>query len=433
MNTAASLGLLCRIVAFLYLGGFAAHATCAVVEPVLALAQKERPALLGTLKELVSIESGSADREGLDRIAELIAGRLKTLGGKVETIEPGREIYKMFDTPEKIGRMVQGTFQGTGTRKILLLAHMDTVYPRGMLSQQPFKVDGDRIWGLGIADNRHGVAVILHALAILRAMKFTDFGTLTVLINGDEEVSSPASRFVITRLGAQHDAVMSFEGGGGPKEDQVRLATSGIAAATINVRGRASHAGSAPERGVNALYELSHQVLQARDLSEPAAGLQVNWTLSKAGIVRNMIPPGAQAQADIRVDRVADYDAIEQKLRERIKTKLLPEAQVELEFERRRPPLQATDASRALAAHARKIYAELGRDLAVRDRPTGGGTDAAFASLETKAPVIEGFGLRGFGAHSTNAEYVLTDSIEPRLYLAARMIMDISQGKAPLQ
>ena len=413
--------------------GWAAHAFGAAVEPVWSLAQKEKPAVLETLKELVSIESGSADREGLDRIAELIAGRLKALGGKVEMIEPGPEIYRMFDTPERIGRMVRGTFSGTGTRKILLIAHMDTVYPRGMLAQQPFRIEGDRAWGLGIADDRHGIAVILHVLAILRALKFTDYGTLTVLINGDEEVSSPASRFLITRLGAEHDAVLSFEGGGGAKTDVVRLATSGIAAATLTVRGKGSHAGSAPELGVNALYELAHQVLQARDLSEPAVGLKVNWTLAKAGIVRNMIPPGAQAQADIRVDRVVDYDGVELKLRERIKNRLLPNAQVELEFERRRPPLQATDASRALAAHAREIYAEIGKELQVIDRPTGGGTDAAFAALKTRAPVVEGLGLRGFGAHTTDAEYVLIESIEPRLYLATRMIMDIAQGKAPLR
>jgi glutamate carboxypeptidase len=173
-------------------------------------------------------------------------------------------------------------------------------------------------------------------------------------------------------------------------------------------------------------------VLQARDLSRPEVGLKANWTLAKAGVVRNMIPPGAQAQADIRVDRVSDYDGIEHELRERIKNKLLPEAQVELEFERRRPPLQATDASRVLAAHAQQIYAEIGKELGVADRPTGGGTDAAFAALKTSAPVIESFGLRGFGAHTTNAEYILIDSIEPRLYLAARMIIDIASGKAPL-
>ena len=411
---------------------FGGSALGAPVEPLWSLAQKEKPLLLETLKTLVELESGSADREGLDKIAAVIARRLADLGGSVEQIEPGPEIYKMFDTPEKIGKMVRATFKGTGTKKILLLAHMDTVYPRGMLVEQPFKIDGDRAFGLGIADDKQGVALILHGLSILRAVKFQDYGTLTVLINGDEEISSPGSRFLITRLGGEHDAVLSFEGGGGPETDQIRLATSGIGAATITVRGRASHAGSAPQRGVNALYELAHQVLQARDLSDPKVGTHVNWTMARAGVVRNMIPPGAQASADIRVDRVAELDGIEQTLRERIKNKLLPETEVQLEFERRRPPLQATDASRALGAHAATIYAETGRKLIVRDRPTGGGTDAAFAALSAKAPVVEGFGLRGFGAHTTNAEYVLIDSIEPRLYLMTRMIMEISAGKAPL-
>lgn len=399
------------------------------VEPILALAKKEQPAVLQTMKELVEIESGSADYEGLEKIAGVIAGKLKQLGAKVELVEPGPEIYKMFDTPDKIGKMVRGTFTGTGTKKVLLIAHMDTVYPRGMLSGQPFKIEGDRAYGLGIADDKQGIAVILHTLAMLRTLNFRDYGTLTVLINGDEEISSPGSRFVITKAGGEHDAVLSFEGGGGPTVNQLRLATSGIGAATINVRGRASHAGSAPERGVNALYEIAHQVLQARDLSNPKVGTHLNWTLARAGVVRNMIPPGAQAQADIRVDLVADLDGVEQTLRERIKNKLLPESEVTLEFERRRPPLQATDVSRALGAHAQKIYAELGEKIEVRDRPTGGGTDAAFAALSTKAPVVEGFGLRGFGSHSTNAEYILIPSIEPRLYLATRLIMDISQGK----
>ena len=405
----------------------------AAVEPVFALAKKEQQAVLQTMKELVEIESGSADYAGLEKIAGVIAGRLKQLGAKVELVEAGPEVYKMFDTPEKIGKMVRATFTGTGTKKILLLAHMDTVYPRGMLAGQPFKIEGDRAFGLGIADDKQGIAIILHSLAMLRALNFRDYGTLTVLINADEEISSPGSRQLITKLGGEHDAVLSFEGGGNPQVDQIRLATSGIGAATINVRGRASHAGGAPHLGVNALYEIAHQVLQARDLSNPKVGTHVNWTLARAGIVRNMIPPGAQAQADIRVDVVADLNGIEQTLRERIKNKLLPETEVTLEFENRRPPLQATDASRALGAHAVGIYAEIGQKLALRDRPSGGGTDAAFAALSTKAPVVEGFGLRGFGSHSTNAEYILIPSIEPRLYLAARMIMDISTGTAPLK
>jgi len=173
--------------------------------------------------------------------------------------------------------------------------------------------------------------------------------------------------------------------------------------------------------------------MQARDLSDSKAGVKVNWTMGRAGVVRNMIPPTAEAEADIRVERVADLDAVEQKLRERIKNKLLPEAEVELQFQRGRPALQATDASRALAAHAQKIHSEIGMTLTVPSAPTGGGTDAAYAGLKTRAPVVEGMGLRGYGAHSTDAEYVLISSIEPRLYLTVRMLMDISSGKAPVK
>jgi glutamate carboxypeptidase len=423
-----------KVVLFLMGACFASLATGQPVQPLLLLAQKEKPALLETLKELTAIESGSRELEELNRIADVLAAKLRTLGAKVELIEPTEgDMHRLSDTPEKIGKMVRATFTGTGARKILLLGHMDTVYPRGVLAQQPFRVEGDRAYGLGIADDRHGIAVILHSLAMLQAMNFRDYGTITVFINADEEIGSPGSRNHHIRLGAEHDATLSFEGGGNLEEDRVRLATSGHALAQLTVRGRASHAGAAPERGINALDELAFQILQMRDLSDPATGVKVNWTLARAGIVSNMIPPAAQASADVRVARVADYDGIEQKLRERIKKKLLPEASVELVFERRFPPLEPKPASRALSAHAQAIYRELGLTLKVLDDSGGGFTDAANASLKTSAPVIEGFGLRGFGAHTVNAEYILISSIEPRLYLTARMIIDLAQDKAVLK
>ncbi|MBT2333902.1 M20/M25/M40 family metallo-hydrolase [Variovorax paradoxus] len=396
---------------------------------IASLAAKEKPALLETLKELVSIESGSRDLEGLEKISDLIAAKFKAMGGEVELIDPSAEAYRMEDTPEKIGRAVRATFKGTGKKKILLIAHMDTVYTVGMLNKQPFRVEGDKAYGLGIADDKQGVAVIAHTVAMLQALKFKDYGTLTVLINGDEEISSPGSRALITRLGGEHDAVLSFEGAS-VKEDKLSLATAGIASVSLNVTGKASHAGSAPELGVNALYELSHQILQMRDLSDPATGLKMNWTISKSGSNRNVIPASASAGADVRVLKVSDYDRIEQQVQERVKKQLIPEAKVEMKFERRRPPLEATDASRALATHAQQIYKdELGRPLGADDKVAGGGTDAAFAALKTKAPVVERFGLQGFGAHSADAEYVLVDSIEPRLYLATRMVMDLSRNK----
>ncbi len=406
-----------------------APASAAPVEPVLSLAAREKAPLIDTLRDLVAIESGSGDREGLDRIADVIAGRLKALGSAVEMIEPDpADIYRMVDTPKQIGRMVRARFTGAGTKKILLIAHMDTVYLRGMLAQQPFRIDGNRAYGLGIADDKHGVALILHTLAILRDMNFRDYGLITVLINADEEVSSPGSRAMLTRLGGEHDVVFSCEGSR-VESDQLSLTTAGIAAVVLNVAGRASHAGAAPERGRNALYELAHQILQTRDLSEAEIGLKMNWTIASAGTNRNVIPANASATADVRVLRVADYDGIEKKVRERIKKQLIPDTTVEMAFERRRPPLEATAASRALARHAQGVYAEIGNTLIVGDVAEGGGTDAAFAALQTKAAVIERFGLRGFGSHSNDAEYVELDSIEPRLYLLARMIMDVSQGK----
>ncbi|MGR4867673.1 M20/M25/M40 family metallo-hydrolase [Variovorax sp. LARHSF232] len=400
-------------------------------EQVLAEAARQKRVLLETLKEYVSIESGSRDLEGLDKLADLIAGKLRALGGKVELIEPaGDEVYRMEDTPEKIGKVVRATFTGTGSKKIMLIAHMDTVYQRGMLEKQPFRVDGDKAFGLGIADDKQGVAVITHAVALLKALNFKDYGTLTVLINGDEEISSPGSRALLTKLGGEHDAVLSFEGAS-VKEDKLSLATAGIASVTLNVTGKASHAGSAPELGVNALYELSHQVLRMRDLSDPATGLKMNWTISKSGTNRNVIPATATAGADVRVLKVSDYDRIEKQVQERMKKQLVPEAKVDMRFERRRPPLEASSASSAMATHAQAIYKELDRPLGADAKAAGGGTDAAFAALKTKAAVVERFGLQGFGAHTADAEYVLIDSIEPRLYLAARMIMDISRGQVP--
>lgn len=393
-------------------------------------AKAQQQPMLDTMRDLVGIESGSKDVEGVERIAALIGERFKALGGKVEIIQPA-DIFRLDDTPERVGPMVHAEFKGSGQKKIMLIAHMDTVYRNGMLKDQPFRIDGDRAYGLGIADDKHGVATILHTVALLQKLDFKDYGTLTVLINGDEEISSPGARATITRLGADQDAVLSFEGGGA--EGRLTLATSGIGAAYLTVQGKTSHAGARPEGGVNALTELSHQILQLKDLSKPDEGLKLNWTVAQAGTNRNVIPGQATAQADARALKVADFDALERTLQERIQKKLLPDAKVSLKFEVRRPPLEATPASRALANHGVAIYQELGLPMKVIDRASGGGTDAAFAALKARGPVIEGMGLSGFGAHSNDAEYIQIPSIVPRLYLAARMIMDVSQDKAPMK
>jgi glutamate carboxypeptidase len=418
------------IAATLCLASFAALA--APDQRIATLAAQQKQPFLQSLSQFVGIESGSRDLEGLDRLANLIAEKFRAIGGQVELIEPGSpaspEIYKMEDTPEKIGKMVKATFKGKGTKNIMLIAHMDTVYLRGMGAKQPFRVEGDKAYGLGIADDKQGIAVILHSITMLKQLGFDDYGTLTVLINADEELSSPGSRSLITKLAGQHDVVLSHEGAS-ITEDKLSLATAGIGSASLKVHGRASHAGSAPERGINALYEMANQVLQMRDLSDPATGMKMNWTLANAGTNRNVIPAEATALADVRVTRVADYERIEKLMMERVKKQLVQDAKVELKFERRRPPLESGPAALALAKHAQGIYQELGRTLGADDKVAGGGTDAAFAGLAPKTIVLERFGLVGFGAHSNNAEYIVLDSIEPRLYLVTRLVMDVARGK----
>jgi glutamate carboxypeptidase len=413
------------LIASLWLA-FAAAAYAEPVADIHALAEREQQPLLDTLRDLVQIESGSGDNEGLNQIAERVAGQLKQLGGAVEILQP-TDVYRLDDTPEKVGPAVQAVFKGTGSAKIMLIAHMDTVYLKGMLKDQPFRIDGDKAYGLGIADDKQGVAVIIHSVALLQKLNFSGYGTLTVLINGDEEISSPGWRSTITRLAAEQDAVFSFEGGG--TDGTLRLATSGIGSAYLTVQGKSSHAGSRPEGGVNALYELSHQVLQMKDLSRPEQGLKLNWTVSKAGTNRNVIPAEASAQADARALKVADFDGLGKALQDKIKNQLLPDSKVSVKFEVRRPPLEASDASRRVAGYGKTIYQELGLPLKVAEVATGGGTDAAFAALKAKGAVVEGMGLSGFGAHSNDAEYVQINSIVPRLYLTTRMIMDLSTGK----
>lgn len=388
-------------------------------------AEQQQTGYLKTLESLVNIESGSRDLEGLNQMAKLVAARLKQTGAEVSILS-ANDIYRMDDTPEQVGPMLKAVLKGQGKGKIMLIAHMDTVYQKGQLKDQPFKIVGDKVFGLGILDDKQGVAAIIHVLETLQKLKFKDYASITVLMNSDEEISSPGSRKIITETARDQDLVLSFEGGG--KDGNLRLATSGIGAAYLTVKGKASHAGAKPEDGVNALTELSHQIAQLQDLSNPKTGLKLNWTVASAGKTRNVIPDLATAQADARALRVEDFNQLEKTLQARIKNKKLQDSQVDVKFELRRPPLASNDKAIAVAAKAQEIYkTELNLPLNVLKTATGGGTDAAFAGLNSKAAVIEGMGLSGEGAHSNDAEYVLKDSIVPRLYLATRLIVEATK------
>lgn len=380
-------------------------------------ANAEQAATVRTLERLVNIETGTGTADGMAAMGQLLEGELKGLGFTVTRHKAAGEA---------VGENIVGRLQGKGGRKLLLIAHMDTVYVKGTLEKAPFRVDGNRAFGPGIADDKGGIAVILHSLRILKAQGFQGFGAITVMFNTDEEKGSFGSRDLIQSLAKESDYILSFEPTLALREN-ISLGTSGIAYVEAKIKGKASHAGAAPELGVNALVEAADLVLRTMDIDNKAQELRFNWTIGKAGAVSNIIPDEATLNADVRYARNEDLEAAMRKLEEKAQKKKLPDAQVQINVTRGRPAFNAGPEGRKLVDKAVAIYRETGADLTVIDR-TGGGTDAAYAALSGK-PVIESLGLPGFGYHSNQAEYVMIDAIPRRLYLAMRMIMDLGQGK----
>lgn len=380
-------------------------------------ATAEQAATLKTLERLVNIETGTGNAEGMSAMGALLEAELKAVGATVTRHKAAGDV---------VGDNIVGRIQGQGGKNILLMAHMDTVYVKGTLEKAPFRIDGNRAFGPGIADDKGGVAVLLHALKLLKAQGFAGFGTITAMFNTDEERGSFGSRDLIQQLASQHDYVLSFEPTLALKEN-LTLGTSGIAYVEARIKGKASHAGAAPELGVNALVEASDLVLRTQDIDNKDTGLRFNWTVAKAGGVSNIIPDEAVVNADVRYARNEDLEAAIKKLEAGAARKRLAEADVKVNVTRGRPAFNAGAEGKKLVDKAVAIYKEVGGELTVIDR-TGGGTDAAYAALSGK-PVIESLGLPGFGYHSNQAEYVMIDAIPRRLYLAVRMLMDLGQGR----
>ncbi|WGD53688.1 M20/M25/M40 family metallo-hydrolase [Bradyrhizobium sp. CB1650] len=405
------------LLALLLAGSATAHATSD--EKLKTAAEQEKAPLIETLHDMVMIESGSSDVEGLKKMADFTETRLKALGATTE---------RRKTTAGAGADMVIATFEGTGTRKLMLIAHMDTVYLRGILATEPWHVDGTRIYGPGIADDKGGIAVVLHALKILKDAGWRDYAKLTVSFNPDEEVGSIGSGEIIAELADQHDVVLSCEPTAASppaKNDGLLLGASGTATAKIEVKGRASHAGAAPDLGRNALIELAHQLLQTKDVAKSIPGTQLNWTTAQAGTVRNQIPERAEAGGDVRLTIPDGVAKLQAALEEKVKEKLIPDTETTVMLRAGRPPFVASDRGRALAQEGQAIYAEIDRKLDLVEI-TGGGTDAGYAARSGKAIVVESFGLAGFGYHARD-EFIDTNSIVPRLYLMARLL--IEQGK----
>jgi glutamate carboxypeptidase len=385
-------------------------------DQLLKKAQAEQKAYLATVKQLVDIDTGTGQAPGLKTVSAVLVERLKALGAEVKT-SPA--------TPSA-GDNIVGTIKGTGTRTFLLMIHYDTVFGPGTAAKRPFKIDGERAYGPGVADAKGGVAMVLHALKLLQDEHFKDFGTLTVLFNPDEETGSSGSKKIIADLARQHDYVFSFEP---PDKDAVTVATNGINGVFVDVKGKSSHAGSAPEAGRNAAMELAHQLLQLKDLGDPAKGTTVNWTLIKGGEKRNIIPSSASAEGDMRYSDLAESDRVLADGQRIVQQKLIDGTEVTFRLDKGRPPLAKNPGSEQLAKTAQGLYREIGRDLepiAMRF-----GTDAGYAYVpdSPKPAVLETMGVVGAGLHADD-EYLELSSIAPRLYLTTALIMQLSQAPA---
>lgn len=304
----------------------AAFAADTPAAELLRQAEAERPAYLDTLRQLVAVDSGTGQAEGLGQLSALLAERLQALGAQVRSAPA---------TPSAGDNLV-ATLDGTGSKRFLLMIHYDTVFAAGSAAKRPFREDAERAYGPGVADAKGGVAVVLHALALLRQQGFRDYGRITVLFNPDEETGSAGSKQLIAELARQQDYVFSYEP---PDRDAVTVATNGIDGLLLEVKGRSSHAGSAPEQGRNAILELSHQLLRLKDLGDPAKGTTLNWTLARGGEKRNIIPAEASAEADMRYSDPAESERVLADARKLTGERLVADTEVSLRLDKGRPPL----------------------------------------------------------------------------------------------
>jgi glutamate carboxypeptidase len=376
-------------------------------------AEAQRSSYLKTLEQLVSIDTGTGQEEGITKVQAILVDRLKALGADV-SVTPASP---------SIGSNIIGTIKGTGQARFLLMVHYDTVFGPGTAAKRPFRADEGRAYGPGVADAKGGVAMILHSLQLLKEQNFKQFGTITVLFNPDEETGSAGSKAVIADLARKHDYVFSYEP---PDKEAVTVATNGINAVHLSVKGKASHAGSAPEEGRNAVIEMGHQLVRLKDLGNPAKGTTVNWTIVSGGDKRNIIPASAVAEGDMRYSDLSEYGRVLSEGTKLIQEKLIPDTEVTFRIDKGRPPLVKNPGSEQLAEQARRLYSAIGRNLepvAMRF-----GTDAGYAYVpgESKPAILETMGVVGAGLHSPE-EYIELSSISPRLYLTVSMITALSE------
>jgi len=356
---------------------------------VLAAAEAARSAQLQLLEQVVNIDSGTSDVDGGRKVAGVLIPRLKALGMTVESV-PAEQTGLADNTV--------ATLTGRGKTRILMIGHIDTVFGPGTAQRRPFHTDDRRAYGPGVADEKGGVVEGIYALQILHDLNFTDFKKIVFLMETSEETGSPGTRALIAKLLADADVELNLEPGDEP--DMITVWRKGSASFHIDVKGRAAHAGVAPQDGRNAALELIHQISGLEVFPKSGDGLTVNLTVMHAGTRANIIPEDASAHAE---------------------TTVVPDTKVTISIEPAFPPLPNNPATNKLAARAQLIYSGIGRTLGTGGN--GGASESALAA-EAGAPALDGLGPAGGGYHS-DQEYFNLNTLTPRLYLLAKLLMDL--------
>ena len=334
--------------------------------------QPER--LVARWRQLVELESGSRDAAGIEAVADVMSAWLAALGFDVR--REGR-------TQAGAAHIVASR-PGAGSR-VLLLGHLDTVWPAGTLARIPFTIDGDTATGPAIADMKGGLAVMLEALEITDAAP-----PVTVVLTADEELGTPTGRAIVERAAAGCAACLVFEAGR-PNGALVNRRRA-VAVFELLIEGRTAHVAHNPERGVNAIDELAYQLLALRRLRAPERDVYVMAGVVEGGTARQVVPDRARALIDVRASTQASMNRVIARLQRTTARTHIPEARVQLTGGQTRPPMVPTAATARLGALIDGVARATGSEVAYAD--AGGGSDGCFTAA-LGIPTIDGFGPPG--------------------------------------
>jgi glutamate carboxypeptidase len=364
-----------------------------------------QPQLMDRIRQMVEIESPSDDKASVDRCVEAVSEMASQLGGQVR-----RHRQRAF------GDVLELHFGFAGKRNspLMLLGHLDTVWPLGTLSNMPFRIAQGRAWGPGVLDMKAGVAIGLTAIEALRATTGLDRPVI-FLLNGDEEVGSTVSRAITEKLARQCAAVFVLEPAQG-LDGAYKTARKGVGGYSVRVTGVASHSGVDFERGHSAIHELAWQLEKVRGFTELDRGLTVNPGVIRGGTRTNVIAAEAEAEIDVRVARAKDAARIDRRFRSlRVRDR---GCVLHVDGGMNRPPMERSRATVALFHRAATFAAQIGFEL--EEASTGGGSDGNFTAA-IGVPTLDGMGGVGEGAHASH-ESVLMKNLVPRTALLAEMI-----------